>query len=133
MTSQWRLPEADSRRLWDATEIFGEAQQIPSEIGIGQEYSNNPYYDSGMQMTSIHTHDNSGTIHWEIMGRPPKDGELQLGALFEIWGKPFSKKQIFSYQNNDKHEVSMMVDGAPNEDFANYKVNDKDNIVIKYG
>jgi len=48
--------------------IQGEKQQIPSGIGIGQEYSDSLYYDSGMQMTSIHTHDADGTVHWEIMG-----------------------------------------------------------------
>ena len=113
-------------------EILGETQQIPSGIGIGQKYSDSPYYHSGMQMTSIHTHDASGTIHWEIMGRPPKDGELQLGAFFEIWGKPFSETQIFDYRNNEDNEVTMVVNGTPNDDFANYKVNDGDDIVIRY-
>ena len=113
-------------------EIQGETQQIPSGIGIGSEYSDSPYYDSGMQMTSIHTHDASGTIHWEIMGRPPKDGELQLGAFFEIWGKPFSETQIFDYRSHEENEVTMVVNGTPNDDFANYKVNDGDDIVIQY-
>lgn len=113
-------------------EIQGETRQIPSEIGIGQEYSDSPYYHDGMEMTSIHTHDASGKIHWEIMGRPPKDGELQLGAFFEIWGKPFSETQILDYHNNDKNEVTMVVNGTPNDDFANYKVSDEDDIVIRY-
>lgn len=113
-------------------EIHGETQQIPSGIGIGQEYSESPYYDSGMQMTSIHTHDASGTIHWEIMGRPPKDGELQLGAFFEIWGKPFSETQIFDYRNDEQNEVTMVVNGTPNDDYATYEVGDGDEIVIRY-
>ena len=113
-------------------EIHGEPQQIPSGIGIGKKYSDSPYYHSGMQMTSIHTHDASGKIHWEIAGRPPKDGELQLGAFFEIWGKPFSETQILDYQNNEENEVTMTVNGEPNEEFANYTVNDGDDIVIRY-
>lgn len=112
--------------------IQGETQTIPSDIGIGQAYSDSPYYDNGMQMTSIHTHDDSGTIHWEIMGRPPKDGELQLGAFFDIWGKPFSETQILDYQNDEENEVTMTVNGTPNEDFANYTVSDGDEIVIRY-
>lgn len=113
-------------------EIQGETQPIPSGIGIGQKYSDSTYYDSGMQMTSIHTHDASGTIHWEIMGRPPKDGELQLGAFFEIWRKSFSETQIFDYRNNEENEVTMVVNGTPNDDFGNYKVSDGDDIVIRY-
>ena len=113
-------------------EIKGEPRQIPSGIGIGQEYSDSPYYHNGMQMTSIHTHDASGKIHWEIMDRPPKDGELQLGAFFGIWGKPFSETQILKYQNDEENEVTMTVNGEPNDDFANYKVNDGDDIVIRY-
>ena len=74
-------------------EIQGEPREIPSGIGIGREYSDNPYYHSGMQMTSIHTHDDSGRIRWEIMGRPPKEGELKLGAFFEIWGWHSQKRR----------------------------------------
>lgn len=114
-------------------EIHGEMQEIPSGIGIGQAYSESPYYDSGMEMTSIHTHDASGTIHWEIMGRPPKDGELQLGAFFDIWGRPFSETQIFDYRNDEQNEVTMNVNGEPNGDFENYEVSDGDDIVIRYG
>lgn len=113
-------------------EIDGEMQQIPSGIGIGQEYSDNSYYDSGMQMTSIHTHDTSGTIHWEIMGRAPKEGELQLEAFFEIWGKPFSETQIFNYHNKGQKKVTMTVNGEQNDDFAEYRVNGEDNIIIRY-
>ena len=86
-----------------------------------------------MQMTSIHTHDADGTVHWEIMGRPPKEGELQLGAFFEIWGKAFSETQIFNYRNNEQEKVTMTVNGEQNDDFADYKVSDEDEIVIRYG
>lgn len=113
-------------------EIQGETQEIPSDIGIGQEYSESPYYDSGMQMTSIHTHDASGTIHWEIMGRPPKEGELQLGAFFDIWGKPFSETQILDYRNDEQNIVTMTVNDASNDDYATYQVSDGDEVVIRY-
>ena len=114
-------------------ETDGEMQQIPSRIGIGEKYAESPYYHSGMKMTSIHTHDDSGTIHWEIMNRPPKDGELQLGAFFEIWGKPFSETQIFDYRNDEQKQVMMTVNGTPNDHFATYEVSDGDEIVIRYG
>ena len=113
-------------------EIHEETQQIPSDIGIGQEFADSPYYDSGMEMTSIHTHDASGMIHWEIMNRPPIDGELQLGAFFDIWGKPFLERQIFDYQNDGQNTVTMTVNGEPNDDYATYEVTDGDEIVIRY-
>lgn len=113
-------------------EIQGETQPIPSGIGIGQEYSESPYYQSEMQMTSIHTHDASGTIHWEIMGRPPKEGELQLGSFFEIWGKPFSATQIFDYRNDEQNTVTMIVNGTSNDEYATYEVSHEDEIIIRY-
>lgn len=113
-------------------EIRGETRQIPSGIGIGQEYSESPYYHSRMQMTSIHTHDASGTIHWEIMGRAPKEGELRLGAFFDIWGKSFSETRIFDYRNNEQFEVTMLVNDTPNDEFEEYRVRHEDEIVIRY-
>ena len=114
-----------------AIEINGEPYSIPKNVGIGSQYSDSPYFHSGMQMTSIHTHDDSGTLHWEISGRSPKDGELLLGALFDIWGKPFSADSLFDYSTNDG-ELTMLVNGSPNNQFDKYQVQDGDNILIRF-
>lgn len=112
-------------------EINGEPYPIPKNVGIGSQYSDSPYFHSGMQMTSIHTHDDSGTLHWEISGRSPKDGELLLGAFFDIWGKPFSADSLFDYSTDDG-ELTMLVNDSPNDQFDEYRVQDGDNILIRF-
>lgn len=112
-------------------EIDGDRRTIPKDVGIGPQYSENPFYDSGMQMTTIHTHDDSGTIHWEISGRTPKEGETILGAFFNIWGKPFSESRIFDHRTHEG-ELTMLVNGARNEQFDEYQVADGDDVLIRF-
>lgn len=112
-------------------EIQSEPQQIPADIGIGSQYSGSPYYDAGMQMTSMHTHDDSGTIHWEVM-QTPKEGELRLGAFFDVWGKPFSETCLFDYCGDDSGTVTVTVNGVPNHEYGDYVVSDGDDIIIRY-
>ena len=110
-------------------EIHGEPYTIPTDVGIGPEYSESPYYD-GMQMTSIHTHDDTGKLHWELK-EDPRDGELTSGAFFDIWGKQFSETCIFDYCT-DEGELTMLVNGTPNDEFGDYHVRDGDEIVVQY-
>lgn len=114
-----------------AIEIQGEPHEIPANIGIGSQYSENPYYDAGMQMTSMHTHDASGTIHWEVM-QTPKEGELRLGAFFDVWGIPFSETCLFDSCGDDGGTVTMTVNEEPNHEYGNYVVSDGDAIIIRY-
>ncbi len=112
--------------------IKGQKQEISKDIGIGVSFSNNPFYDSMMQMTDIHTHDNSGVLHWEVMSGPVKKGHVKLKAFFGIWGKTFNSNQIFDYKNGDGGTVKMTVNGNPNTEFENYIVKDKDKIEISF-
>ena len=114
-----------------AIKINGESYPVPKNVGIGSQYSDSPYYHSGMQMTSIHTHDDSGTIHWEIPGRSLKEGEDLLGAFFDIWGKPFSSDRLFDYSTDDG-ELTMLVNGSPNDQFDEYRVQDGDDVLIRF-
>lgn len=112
--------------------IKGQKQNIPTNIGVGSQYSNSRFYDSMMSMTDIHTHDGSGELHWEVMQGPTKKGYLRLGNFFEIWGKPFNQNQIFDFTNGDKGKVKMTINGKENTEFENYHVQDKDIIEIRY-
>lgn len=109
--------------------INGQQQPIPANIGIGAQYSNNPFYDSMMSMTDIHTHDASGTLHWEVMDGPVKVDHVRLKAFFEIWGQPFNDHQLLSANHGT---VTMTVNGQPNSDLGQYIVRDGDNIVITF-
>lgn len=115
-----------------STYIDGQQQTIPTNIGIGPQYASNPLYDGMMGMTDMHTHDSSGTLHWEVMMHPPTEEELYLGSFFQIWGKNFNGTCIFEYCNSDGKSVKMFVNGKPNYDFDKYMVRDRDDIVIKY-
>lgn len=114
-----------------AIEIDGESYPIPKNVGIGSQYSDSPYFHSGMQMTSIHTHDDSGTLHWEISGRSLKAGEGRLGAFFEIWGKPFAADRLFDH-TTETGTLTMRVNGSPNDQFDEYRVQHGDDILIRF-
>ena len=65
--------------------VKGEKQIIPANIGIGQQYSSYPTFDTGMRMTAIHTHDdvNQGIVHFEFGGVVRKS-DLTLGKFLAI-------------------------------------------------
>ena len=80
--------------------IKGEEVAIPANIGIGTSYSGSPFYDSIMDITNMHTHDDSGTIHWEVMMHAPTREDLYLGNFFQVWGKTFNENCIFEFCNS---------------------------------
>ncbi|MGB3921880.1 MAG: hypothetical protein WBL19_01175 [Minisyncoccia bacterium] len=110
--------------------IKGEKQPIPANIGIGMQYAGYPQYDSMMMMANMHTHDDSGMIHWEVMEGPVTKDEVTLAVFFGIWGKTFNKDCIFEYCNGAGGTVKMLVNGKENTEFENYVVKDKDKIEI---
>ncbi len=112
--------------------VKGQKQEIPANIGIGKQYSSSKWYDPMMDMTDFHTHDNSGTLHWEVMDGSVTKEHVQLKAFFEVWGKTFNANQILDYKNGSGGTVKMTVNGQPNAEFENYQVRDKDKIEIRY-
>ncbi|MBI2543273.1 MAG: hypothetical protein HYW24_03745 [Candidatus Aenigmarchaeota archaeon] len=113
-------------------EIKGEKIVIPTNIGIGTQYSNSPYYDSMMDMTNMHTHDDTGVIHWEVMHAPRME-DVHLGNFFEVWGKTFNSNCIFDYCNGPEGMLKMFVNGKENKEFEKYVIKDGDDIVIRFG
>ncbi len=112
--------------------IKDEKVIIPANIGMGTSYSNSPFYDSMMDMTNMHTHDNSGTLHWEVMMHAPTRKDLYLGNFFQVWEKTFNENCIFEFCNGPEGSVEMSVNGKQNHDFENYIVRDADEIVIEF-
>lgn len=112
--------------------VKGEKQEIPANIGIGPQYAGSPWFDPMMTMTNVHTHDDSGTLHWEVMKGPVTKDEARLGVFFEIWGKEFSSEQIFEYANDTDGTVRMTVNGNENMEFNDYTVQDGDKIELRY-
>ena len=112
--------------------IKGEKQTIPANIGIGMQYAGYPRFDSMMWMTDMHTHDDSGTLHWEVMKGPVTKEDVRLASFFAIWGKKFDSSCIFENCNGAEGAVKMFVNGEPNTEFQNYLVKDGDKIEIRY-
>lgn len=112
--------------------IKGQKQAIPANLGIGMQYAGYPLYDPMMMMTSMHTHDDSGTLHWEAMEWPVKKEDVRLANFFAIWAKKFDENCIFENCNGADGTVKMLVNGNENTEFQNYLVEDKDRIEIRY-
>lgn len=112
--------------------IKGKKETIPAGIGLGMQYAGHPLYDPMMMMTNVHTHDESGELHWEVMEGPVREDDVRLGQFFAVWGKKFTSECIYDYCNGPDGTLTLKVGGADNRDFENYLVKDKDTIEIIY-
>lgn len=110
--------------------IDGEITPIPSNIGISVGKIVDTQL-SGMRMSATHTHETDGTIHLENNNPSKKPESLTLGYFFYVWDKSFSSTCIFEYCT-DKGELKMYVNEVENNEFENYIMNDKDEILIEY-
>lgn len=110
--------------------INGEYTKIPMGIGstIGRVSDT---HLSGMGMSPTHTHESDGTIHLENDNPSSKPETLTLGYFFYIWDKQFNSTCIFEYCT-DKGTLKMYVNDKENNEFENYIMKDKDNILIVY-
>ncbi len=69
-----------------------------------------------MDMTDFHTHDNTGSLHWEVMQGPVAKDHVTLKAFFDVRGMSFSPTQIFDYENSADSTVKMSLSGQPNNE-----------------
>jgi hypothetical protein len=95
----------------------GKEIAVPSQIGIDQV---------GQTLSPIHTHDDSGVIHIEA---DQKGFRGTLGQVFDIWGVKFDKDCLGGYCGG----VTMYVNGKPNTEFGDYKLQAHDAITIVAG
>jgi hypothetical protein len=93
---------------------------VPANIGI------DPREDSG-QMASLHTHDDSGTIHNE------GQAGATLGQFFAVWGIPFSNDRLGPDRADEGRIVQMWVDGEPSQAWGSLALADGQDIRITFG
>lgn len=103
-----------------AITIKGEKRAIPANIGTTGAHTNN-----------IHTHDDSGTLHMELLGRVTKE-KTKLKNFFTEWGKTFSPTCILDSCNGPDGTVTMTVNGQPNTEFGDFEMHDGDKIEIRF-
>lgn len=94
----------------------GQPLSIPANIGI------DPRQD-GMQMASLHTHEEPGIIHAEGIE------SATLGQFFTVWGVPLGPRRLGSY----REPVRMWVDGRRSRAFGTLKLADGQRIVLAVG
>lgn len=92
-------------------------QSVPADIGITNDC-----------MHPLHTHDIDGIIHVES----PVERVFTVGDFFAVWGRVFTKDQIFDSVADATHNVIMTVNGQPSDAFENLVLKDDDQIVITY-
>jgi hypothetical protein len=83
--------------------VNGEQLAIPKAIGVKDAVASNGFVIAGGCFYWVHTHDATGIIHVE----PPTHIDVNLGALFDIWGQPLSKTGVAGYDG----DVTVFVDG----------------------
>jgi hypothetical protein len=110
--------------------IDGEHIVLPDDIGSRTGKIIDTHL-SGMRMSPTHTHESDGTIHIENNNPSSKPETLTLGYFFKVWDKQFNSECIFDYCSNGG-KIMMSVNGVENNEFGNYMMRDKDEIVIEY-
>jgi hypothetical protein len=99
----------------------GKKQTVPANIGID---------NSSQFITSLHTHDTSGTIHMEAVQPYP----FKLGQFFQVWGVPFSATQLGSFHPASGLVLQTWVNGKQlKTDPTAYVMKPHDRIVVGFG
>jgi hypothetical protein len=104
--------------------VHGESQPVPTDIGI--DTSDNPAY-----IASLHTHDDSGTVHLESS----QSRTFTLGEFFDVWGVRLSPSCMGAYCNDADNRLRVFVDGeeVTGESIRDVALNDQLVIVVAYG
>lgn len=109
--------------------VDGQKHQVPAGIGImvGSVIDTDI---SGMRMSPTHTHDVDDIIHIEQM--KSNEEMTTVGYFFKVWGEKFSEDCIFEYCSGNGKTVKMFVNGKQNFEFESYRMQDRDQIEIRF-
>lgn len=100
--------------------VDGKQTPVPMNIGLNPQ----------ARLTSaLHTHDAEGIVH--IEADAPRD--VKLSEFFTIWGVKFTKDQLGAYKNQADKTLQVFVNEKPVEDFENYLIKPKDEVIVGYG
>lgn len=94
----------------------GKPVAVPANIGIDPR-------EDGMQMASLHTHEEPGVVHVEGME------SATLGQFFAVWGVPLGADRLGPY----RQPVRMWVDRKPARAFGRLKLADGQSITLAVG
>jgi hypothetical protein len=114
-------PEGAAQHVHANLRIFvhGERVDVPNGIGVGAD-----------EIASLHTHDDTGTIHVESEATRG----FTLGEFFDVWGVRLSGTCVGGYCESGKDRLRVFVDGE--EVAANRRdtvLDDQEVIVMTFG
>jgi hypothetical protein len=101
--------------------VNGKQETVPTDIGIDQ---------STGTLQSIHTHDDTGTVHLESS----QARTFTLGEFFGVWGVRLTPSCIGGYCNDGQNQMRVYVGGEQRTgDPRDIALDDQSVIVITYG
>jgi hypothetical protein len=101
--------------------VNGQREPVPTDIGID--------LDAGTGQ-SIHTHDDTGTVHLESS----QARTFTLGEFFGVWGVRLTPSCIGGYCNDEQNRLRIYVDGEQRTgDPGDITLADQSVIVVTYG
>ena len=101
--------------------VHGRQEPVPTDIGI------NP---SPGTIQSIHTHDDTGTVHLESS----QARTFTLGEFFGVWGVRFTPSCLGAYCNDQQNTIRVYVDGRQQTgDLRDVALDDQSVVVVTYG
>jgi hypothetical protein len=98
--------------------VNGQNQTIPQGIGIVSPTCIRP----------LHTHSDDGIIHVEF----EHQRDFTLAEFFRVWGQPYGADQVLGFKKDEKHDLTLTVDGLPTTNWDNVILKDQEKIVINY-
>jgi Ca2+-binding RTX toxin-like protein len=116
-------------RVKDTNGVYQEAV-IPQGIGFFSLQIPGTQIDGISHLSVLHTHDQTGKIHFES-GKA--NDKYSLKQFFQVWGISLSPTNVGRFVSSPGRPITMMVNGKRNTQFGNYIPRDLDNIVIKVG
>jgi hypothetical protein len=101
--------------------VHGTKEPVPTDIGINA---------SKGTIQSIHTHDDTGTVHLESS----VSREFTLADFFGVWGIRFTPSCLGAYCNDDANQLQVFVDAEEvTGDLQGVQLDDQSVIVVTYG
>ena len=104
-------------------QVFVKGTQEPVPANIGADASTGGF-------ASIHTHDDTGTVHIESS----KARTFTLGEFFGVWGVRLTPSCVGAYCNDGSNQLRVYVDGELQAgDPRQVPLDDQSVVVVTYG